>query len=496
MYPRLSERRQLFINDAHVEQGRSESNYGLHNIRRVLHAPVRRGLVVEPDRPWESPVIQMLSHNVIRDAATGRLRLWYNCFIRQWYAPCNMEVESSFVLYAESDDGIHWTKPPLGLYEINGSSQNNICLMAPGCGAMWPGVLEDPREEDPARRFKLLAHGSVGPDHGIVIYFSPDGTRWTAYPHNPVMYARVDCGDSHCIMGCRDPRTGRFVATIRPVDWYLSYPIIPYYRYDRGDPQNKDKFDATCSHRRVGISFSDDFTCWSPTREVLAADLDDPPGTQMQGMTLCPYEDQYLGFVIMHYADGINDTIDIQLAVSDDLSSWQRVGQRKPFLAIGDEGPWQSRMIFAISGTPIHIGNELYLYYNTHRSTHYTGHGNRYGAIGLATLRLDGFVSMHAEGEGFVVTKPFTFRGDTLQVNADAGRGRLRVQILDERLRPVAGWLSEPLTGDDTAHVLRWPDGRSLAELEGRPVRLKFLMDDTHLYSFAIVQAGAGGAAA
>jgi len=485
MYPLLSKRRQLFVNDNNLELGRSDSRYGAHNLKRILHQPKKQGLVVTPDRDWESPVIELLSSCVLFDEKTRKFRMWYQCFVRKWYQPCNMEVESCFVLYAESDDGINWIKPDLGLYELNGSSRNNICLMDQGCGVMWAGVLEDDQENNPDKRFKMFAHGTTGKDHGEVVYFSPDGIHWKPYQHNPVLYTRVDTGDSHSLMGCRDPKTGRFVVSMRPVDWYLSYPQIPYYRYDRGDPQD-DKLEATYSHRRVGISFSDDFTCWSPVVEVLQADLDDPPGTQMQGMNICPYQDIYLGFIMMHYADGANDTIDQQLAVSNDLIHWQRVGNRQPFLPIGDEGPWKSNMVFAISATPIRVGNELYLYYNPHRSTHYTQHENRYAAVGLAKLRLDGFVSIRVDGEGFLLTKPFTFEGDTLHINADSGAGRIEVQIVDERQQPYEGYLSKSFSGDAIDHIIDWPEGKKLAYLQGKPIRLKFIMKNTDLYSFQI----------
>jgi len=467
-----------------IEVGRSESFYGCHNLKRVMHQPVKQGLVITPDQPWESPVVQALSNNVIYEPDTQMFRMWYNCFSRQWYAPCNMEVESSYVLYAESRDGIHWIKPSLGIYD-HGEKKSNICLIADGCGVMWPGVMRDLEERDPARRYKLLGHGTVGKDHGVVTFFSPDGIHWKSYAHNPVLYSRVDCGDSYTLMGKRDPKTGRFVAGIRPVDWYLSYPDIPYYRYDRGDPQDPVKA-ATFSHRRVGISFSEDFTLWSKPLEVLQADLEDPPGTQIQGMTLCPYEDHYLGFLIMHYADGIDDSIDIQLAVSDDLVHWQRVGNREPFLGTGPEGSWDSKMIFSISNAPIQVGNELYFYYNAHSTLHYAKHEDRYSAVGLAKLRLDGFVSMHADGEGFLVTKPFEWNGNTIHINADASKGEIRVQIMDERLQPLDNILSLPMRENATDHQVLWPDGKTLAPLNERAVRLKFLMKDAHLYSFSI----------
>jgi len=484
MFRRLSKKRHLFINDTHIETGRSGDFYGCHNLRRVMHQPVKHGIVVKPDQKCESPVLQALSSNVIFEPETGLFRMWYHSFIRQWYAPLNMEVESCYVLYAESKDGVNWVKPDLKLFPINGE-KSNICLMADGCGVMWPGVIRDLDEKDPERRYKLLGHGTVDKDHGIVVYFSPDGIHWKAYPHNPVMYARIDCGDSHTLMATRDTRTGRFVAGVRPVDWYLSYPDIPYYRYNRGNVQDDVK-GTSFSHRRIGLSFSDDFTHWTPTREVLQADLDDPPGTQIQGMSLCAYEEVYLGFLIMYYADGINDTIDIQLAVSDDLEKWQRVGERTPFLPIGSEGEWESQMIFSVANTPIRVGDELYLYYNTHKTTHYARHEDRYGAIGLAKIRLDGFVSMYSQGDGFLVTKPFEWDGETLRVNADSSAGEMRVQITDECLRPIEGMTSLPLKEDSVDHLVQWPGGVALADLRGRPVRLKFLMRDTHLYSFSI----------
>jgi len=485
MFRLLSKKRQLFINDDNIEVGNSGTYYGVHNLQRVLHQPDKQGLVLTSDKPWESQVLHMMSNNVIYDKKSGKFRFWYGCGTRRWYEPCDMEVQSVYMLYAESDDGVHWAKPNLGLYELNGSKNTNICLMAPGCGAMWAGVLEDDRETNPERRFKMLGHGSVGKDHGVVVFFSPDGLHWKPYEYNPVLYSRIDCGDSYTLMGCRDPKSGRFVAAIRPIDWFLSYPQVPFYRYRRGDPQAGDG-TGTYSHRRIALSYSDDFTLWTFPDEVLQADFDDPLGTQIQGMTLCPYEDVYIGFLMMHYTDGANDTIDNQLAISSDLKSWHRVGGRKPFLPIGDEGPWESKMVFSISSTPIRVGDELYFYYNAQPNVHWAKYKDRTGAIGLAKLRLDGFVSVCTDGEGFLMTKPFTFEGDTLRVNADAGNGELKVQIVDEVQEPYEGYISKPFKGDSVDHVIEWPDGKSIGDLQGKVVRLKFLMKNMHLFSFAI----------
>jgi len=62
MFRLLSKKRQLFINGNNIELGRSgDYHYGSHNLQRVMHQPKKLSLVVMPDKPWESPVIQMLS---------------------------------------------------------------------------------------------------------------------------------------------------------------------------------------------------------------------------------------------------------------------------------------------------------------------------------------------------------------------------------------------------------------------------------------------------
>ena len=73
----------------------------------------------------------------------------------------------------------------------------------------------------------------------------------------------------------------------------------------------------------------------------------------------------------------------------------------------------------------------------------YAEYFNDAGALHLSILRLDGFISLDAEGEGTVVTERFTLNGTDLYVNADVPHGELRAEILDaETMQPLPG-LSE-----------------------------------------------------
>ena len=61
--------------------------------------------------------------------------------------------------------------------------------------------------------------------------------------------------------------------------------------------------------------------------------------------------------------------------------------------------------------------------------------------IGLATMRVDGFVSADADaGGGCVETRPLRLDGDQLYVNANAKGGRLAVEILDAKRKPLRGF--------------------------------------------------------
>eukprot|EP01047_Picozoa_sp_COSAG01_P008454 COSAG01_NODE_334_length_18708_cov_49.649686_5_plen_162_part_00 len=81
-------------------------------------------------------------------------------------------------LYAESDDGIHWVKPDLGLQSWKGSTRNNLiklALNASGDGGMTTGIYLDHQAIiDPARRYKIAG----GTNGAGAVAVSADGIHW------------------------------------------------------------------------------------------------------------------------------------------------------------------------------------------------------------------------------------------------------------------------------------------------------------------------------
>ena len=114
------------------------------------------------------------------------------------------------------------------------------------------------------------------------------------------------------------------------------------------------------------------------------------------------------------------------------------------------------------------------------------------GGTGLATLRRDGFASMDAGTDGGVLTtRPVTFEGRHLFVNADTSRGALRVEVLDRRgdvVMPYSADRCVPVSADRTAQRIDWTEGHDLSALRDTPVRFRFHVTNGSLYAFWVSQ--------
>ena len=161
----------MFVDDHLIET--------LRNARRQLHHPTPRDLSITHDAPWEGPGCGY--HSLLRD---GDL-------IRVYYRGSVVSVENGELVlgpqvycYAESRDGIKFTKPELGLYEHNGSKQNNIIWTGVGKHNFAPFIDTRPGCP-PESRFKAL--GGVKREGGLFVFHSADGIHWSLTQDEPVV---------------------------------------------------------------------------------------------------------------------------------------------------------------------------------------------------------------------------------------------------------------------------------------------------------------------
>lgn len=440
----------LFIDDHLIER--------TIRLTRTTHRPERlSGPVIPKAEPWHE--MPLFFHRVIRDPETGRFRMWYN--IRN----NSPDVPFTVYAYAESDDGLHWRRPKLGLVAINGSTDNNLFMVVRAFGL---GFVDDgPAVADPARRYKM-AYYRISDPQGLCVAFSADGVRFTDYAQTPVL---TDLGD--IVDACYDPLRKGYVACFKAhsteADGY------------RGSTPN-----APEGYRRlVGESVSEDFIHWRDPWRVVVADPREPGMWEFYGMAPQVRGDLYLAFLRVLRDDlpadaggpvhGIGWT---ELATSRDGENWTR--HREPFLDRDPEaGTWDHAMAWV--GDCVTVDDRDYVYYGGYSAGHKVG--NR--QIGVAVLRKNGFVSRDAGVRpGLLRTPMLRVDAAAITVNAEVG-GELLVRVADRSGKPVSGfdWSDcAPTHGDKLAHPVRW-NGK-LASLRQEPVRLEFRLREAKLYGF------------
>jgi len=473
----------LFVDDGRIEE--------LIAAKRVLNRPQKHpgGPVLRCETPWDAHAMHL--GRVLYDAERERFRLWYTAATETVVGtrvlvrdnpPRN--VRESQICYAESLDAVHWERPDTGIAEQERYPGNNIVVAAtrsPGTAEL-SYLIDDPYEEDPERRFKMMymdqaAEGAEGdglaPDQKRRLHaHSPDGIHWTRYPWTPQHLARL-------------------FGVLAYLDAVPSGPIDPDAQYilygQRG---------SRWKTRQIGRRDSCDFIDWSDNWPVLESSLVDAPGSEfyhMQGPIVNQtYAGLYLGMLGAYYADlrrkfdpARNDGLtECQLAYSRDTVRWARWDE--PFIPRGDPGAFDWGGVYC--EYPVIRGDRIYFMY--------TGNSERHGkpsgtAFGLATMRLDGFVSVETEGfmEGILVTRPHHWNAAKVRVNVQAPNGRLRVQLQDETGRACEGFGDEdcePIGEDAVDEVVKWKGG-DVRSLEGKMVALKFTFSpEARLYSYTL----------
>lgn len=455
--------KQLLIDDLLFDQSAG--------IRFVVHPPRKtheQSLI--RDRPWESATLNWF--NVMRDG--GKYRMWYECYdIDGW--PTG--DDTSFC-YAESADGIHWTKPELGLFEYQGNNQTNILFRLIGQNGYRSrvhgvGIFKDPTAP-PEQRYKAVSQGifdGVGsPPHRIAGMVSADGLSWTRLAE-PVCNVFADSQDS----AFWDPTRG------------------VYMLYGR----------VAGNGRAIGVSESRDFTNFPPLKLALQTDPKQMPQSDLYNPAAIKYPfAAHAYFMFPSLFQHQTETLDIRLAVSRDGIHWSFPQIDTPFIPLGTAGEFDSGSLYMGQGM-IQVGNELWQYYGGSRLTHSQGglenvrkpDGSR--IFSRVISRLDGFVSADAPQEGgSFTTIPLTCNGNLLKLNATVrDGGSIRIGLLDEAGQPIAGRSVEdcpPITGDQMDTVVRWKDGADIMAQSTKPVRLKIELRNASLYAFQFTVGYAG----
>lgn len=437
---------QFFIDD-HIVDNRWSLKPKTEEVVRVFHAPKKH------DR---NPLIVggCGYPSVARDGDT--FKLWYQTHTRS----TDEDKNAYGIAYAESKDGLAWTRPKLGLVEWQGSKDNNIVWRGhAGSRASGQQILDLPESARRGFRFVMAYHTSGGKrgENGIHVVGSQDGIHWDLASDtvNSVVF---------------DAARGEFAMFCRAKDRYLAGQV---------------GFLDTGESRRISrVAGKDLWTLWqdSPQAILIPDELDFARGfNRFYGMTARVHAGITFGFV---WAFKLNTDIWTELAWSRDGVTFERLPARPRLIDLGAAGAWDDGMVFG-SADWIEVGDEWWLYYAGWDGPHETR--EREGSIGLATLRKEGFVSLRGmRGGGVVCTRTLVWPGGALLVNADASKGELKVRVSDEKRKIVPGFDyadCEPFTGDAVAHPVKWR-GASPDSLRGKVLRFEFQLRQADLYTF------------
>jgi len=426
----LASRWYLMVDDGHIQYRDVQRLY--HPFQKYSNNPVRRA-----DKPWEGDIIQLYG-----TVFPG---------FRMWYSSLNDTLNLSQVLYAESADGFAWTKPNL----FGGTSN----ALFSGQNATLVSVLHTPADSQAPYKLVVYQNG------GFNAYFSEDGLTTTPYAGNPLVETGSDVAHFYW-----DPNTSQYRGTFKDSEIIFGVP-----------------------RRVVRFIDSSDFTTWTQAPDFLAADIIDDVlfsgyFPAIYGMPVIPLGEQYIGLLWLIKArdpSGLRGQVLVQLVSSHDGLHWIREeGNRPALLDVGPSGAWDSGQVYT-AVKPVKVDNKLWLYYSGCNREHGSNVNDTRCSIGLARIAFNRLASL--TGSGAVITEMLNPNGPRLHLNYDGSKGAVRVELMVDGVT-IPGYEAAnclPLSSDSQDQVVSWTGGSTLP---AGPFQIKFLLDDSALYAFAMIE--------
>lgn len=424
---------------------------------------------------------------------------------KMWYTARDRDTSFAGVCYAESEDGVHWEKPNLGICEYRGSKENNICIT--GTLPQWlhpieggnvtpnPSVYKDLKEPDPEQRYKMALNAQNVNTVKIFVLMmhSPDGIHWKHYDEKPDVIAPT--------------------AFMRPREVYYIMETNAFF-YDEREPDEKRKWKMygqlagrkdRVEFRSGAFSYSEDGVRWEVDWEHPVLD---PRGGIEEGdhlMSVWPYREYYLGIPDVWPK---SRSLDDELTVSRDGYHFARVQNGQKLIPRGVPGEWDSQFV-SKTNTLVIRDDQIWIYFAGtdrptllgHPSDSYVFDGHPRGQTGLARVPVDGWTYLRTRperAEGFATSVPIDMKGVKnldLSVKADhlrAGKDYLLAELIDaDGRRVIEGFGANdcvPVETDGNAIRVSWGKKR-LSDAGVRRILIRFYIkgDGVRFYNFGFL---------
>ena len=438
----------------------------------VLHPPTPREIVQTYAEPWEGSgcgyqqtfrdgdIVQMyyISQDLTDDAAT-----------RLGRHPC-------YACYSESADGIHWVKPKLGLFEYNGSTENNIVWAGPDLDNFT--VYKDANPAcRPGEEYKALSSGKGG----LLAYKASDGLHWSLMRPEPIITegafdtqntAFWDAGRSHYWAYIRGFHEGRRDIRAATSTDFLTWTVPEILRFEDSPEEqlytNQVEPYFRAPHIFVGFPTRYVERGWEQSFEYL------PDATHRRGrMQFSP-----------RYGTAVTDGLFMS---SRDGRLFRRWGEAiiRPGIERGNNwvygDGYQSYGLLETQAADPLAPPELSVYVPEN-------YWKESVCLRRYTFRMDGFVSLNAPLKGGeMVTKPLRFTGARLVLNfATSAAGSVKVELQDGAGQPLPGHSladCDDVFGDAIERPVTWGGSTDVSDLAGKPMRVRFVMKDADVWA-------------
>lgn len=450
--------RQLFVDDFLI--GETDLTRVSHQAKKYDGNPI-----FEAETEWEkinagNKCAIPFDGGVWWDPKAGYFKMWYEA------GYCK------YIAYAKSPDGIHWSRPAL---DVEDGTNLVFTKTLVDCSTVWI----DHFTKKISERYKMFIKEASSAQYTGKSYTSSDGIHWSegvtngwAHDHSTAYFS---------------PFIGKWIYSIRK----------------NFAGQGRCRSLWTSGEFIPGASWKEtDLELWMSANDY-SPDQDLPSFTpELYGFAAVPYESIMIG--LMEVMKGPSNTncektgepkrCDLCIAYSRDGLKWKNTDKEAFIACSRKKGSWDRGYCHSAGGICTVVGDQLRFYYGAFSGAEgttdpniksYAGGMYYGGAVGVAVLRRDGFVSY--EGQGHLVTKPVNFKGKCLFVNADCRKGSMWVEILDSNGNVIPGYTRngcKEISSNSTITRIEWKGESDISKLAGKDVMFRFILDGGKIYSF------------
>lgn len=442
----------LFFDDFLIHRGA--------DVERRFHTPKWRDeySYTDPDSLYG------VGYASVVEAPEGGYYLYYVCLSG---VETSDEHGSTIVCMAKSQDGLTWEPMPTGVAP-DGHPEHVLLAGTPKPAGWW--VYRDANPDSNRGRYlstnsPILRHpsGKGILDVPSVLLDSADGLTWKVIPDAEFLPHHSDT----CNALVYNPIKRRYQITIR----------------------------RRWGERRIFQVESTDLVNWTEPHPVLHPSPVDPPSTHFYGMPqfYLPSAGLFVGFLWlqhMPYNDTMGGPVTTEYAYSYDGDLWNRTHTAS--MPRREPGCFGASSIYGT--TMIEREDDMLVYAVARVEEHHAIRNiiekDQQSAVLLTgTLRKHGFVGLFSNrGRGEITTENLLLDRPEIALNVNAPLGGVRVQLCDERYRPLPGCTYDDcreIQGDHLKAEVVWGDGAAFRKIveSQQWVRIQIELEHAELFS-------------